>query len=326
MRRNDGFEYEARDLWLGLIVVICVIGVALVAGYQFILKPVLRTSVPFHAEMAEAYGIRAGSEVALAGMSVGKVTDVTLTDNFKIDLALAIEPAYAARLPVDTYIEIGTSLTVGGVLKGARLSLRPGTSTEMLTPNAAIRVQPPVSVGSVVNLLDPTELAQRVHTISKAIEQIAGTLGDVAPELAATIEHTQILTANLSEATGSLPELMGEMQTALNHINSAATVIGARLEKVAGMEGSISGLLHSATRTLDRAEPVLAAAEPVLMASTPALMRLEQSLATLDQLLRQLQGHWLLGGRQPPAENQLPLGFLPNDELYREQSAETAAP
>ncbi|MGV9858727.1 MlaD family protein [Gordonia sp. NPDC003425] len=132
---------RAQILWaVGVVAV-----VALLVGITGVLylKPPGRVTV--HAVMSEAGGIKEGTEVRIAGITVGKVTRVSLgDDNVNVDLSVDQTVALGDQTSLDVRM-----LTVVG---GAYVALLPAGSTPLgAQPIPAQRTSVPYSLSEVLD-------------------------------------------------------------------------------------------------------------------------------------------------------------------------------
>lgn len=94
-------------------------------------------------------GIMNGSDVMLAGVKIGSVTDITL-DKTTFFALLTLNVNNAIKLPKDTRLSILTS----GLLGGKYIAVTPGLSEEILAPNEQIKyTQSPISIESIIGKL-----------------------------------------------------------------------------------------------------------------------------------------------------------------------------
>ena len=87
---------------------------------------------PLLARFNKAEGVMPGTEVRLAGVNVGKVTEQTLDDKFRAVLTLRL--ASSVKLPTDSNAAIQTD----GLLGSKFISLQPGGDEKDLKPGDEI--------------------------------------------------------------------------------------------------------------------------------------------------------------------------------------------
>ncbi|HMA51183.1 MAG TPA: MlaD family protein, partial [Magnetospirillaceae bacterium] len=87
---------------------------------------------PLVARFDKAEGVALGTEVRLAGVTVGKVTDQKLDDNFRAVLTLRL--ADSVKLPADSNATVQTDSLLGAKF----ISLQPGGDDKNLQPGEEI--------------------------------------------------------------------------------------------------------------------------------------------------------------------------------------------
>jgi len=129
-----------------------VAGLVLVVGLGFLVYVLERTEqrsfdgYPLQARFEDAPTLKAGAEVRIAGVAVGRVVRVTL-DIKRYDVLVDFEVAQTVRLPVDSE----ALLSFDGVLGDGIVVLRPGQETTVL--QSGERVRRTVSPVNVVDQL-----------------------------------------------------------------------------------------------------------------------------------------------------------------------------
>jgi phospholipid/cholesterol/gamma-HCH transport system substrate-binding protein len=102
------------------------------------------TRYELHARFAHVGALRPGAAVSIAGVPVGRVRALRLTDNVA-DTALEIDPS--VRIPADSIASIRTL----GLLGETYIAIEPGGDDHALTPGARVRQTEPAV--DVVDLL-----------------------------------------------------------------------------------------------------------------------------------------------------------------------------
>ena len=123
-------QEENRNILIGAGVLL-----ALVAGLVAVHVNSAREKTagyPVTARFDKAEGVAVGTEVRLAGVSVGKVTRQVLDDNFRAVLTLQLDNT--VKLPTDSNAVIQTEALLGGKF----IALQPGGDEKNLQPGGEI--------------------------------------------------------------------------------------------------------------------------------------------------------------------------------------------
>ncbi|UEA57912.1 MlaD family protein [Gordonia otitidis] len=138
---RDQVSHRAEMLWaVGIVIVIAVL--VAVCGVLYLSPPGRET---VRAVMSESGGIKSGTEVRIAGVTVGKVTDVALSDD-KVDVTLSVDRT--AFLGDQTSLDVRMLTVVGG----AYVALLPSGSKPLgdrVIP--ASRTSVPYSISEVLD-------------------------------------------------------------------------------------------------------------------------------------------------------------------------------
>jgi phospholipid/cholesterol/gamma-HCH transport system substrate-binding protein len=185
---------------LVLVFAAMVIGILSILNTSLFAKP----KATYFAEFPDAGGVTAGSDVLLAGVSIGQVTDVKLASNGNALVQLAVNPEVVlprkliAILP-SSFISIGDrqillqplrnqsgnysindqSDPIPGQLKGPLEDILPNTDATMEELNK--------TMASFRTLLEDKELRQGLVAIMKSGEQTSTKFGKLADNLNTTL-------------------------------------------------------------------------------------------------------------------------------------------
>jgi phospholipid/cholesterol/gamma-HCH transport system substrate-binding protein len=123
---------ERAEILAGAAVLAVAVGFAVYAaqGAGLVQAP---ETYPLTASFRSVEGITVGSDVRLAGVKVGTITDLTLNpETFFADASLSVRDD--VLLPVDSTILVSSE----GLLGGSFIELLPGGALETLEPGAEI--------------------------------------------------------------------------------------------------------------------------------------------------------------------------------------------
>lgn len=285
---------EGRERNLELLVGSFVIGTMLLAGAWVLNNAWLQGAfTPMHhytLELDDGVGLGVGTRVTIAGMEVGRVTDVALTPERRVRVAMEIESRHARHVLVDSVGNASLTLT------GKVVTIGPGSpGAEPLADGG------PLVSGTNFDILKTVEEMDLVQNIER-IEAILGDLTDLAGRM-------NLGEGRVPEAVDALLSLVEDLQagrgTVGRLLKDDATIedINAALAAVDRMAGSIEGAaaaLQQTTPGLDKAAgAVVVGAGSVEGASTAlgrtatgidgSLARLSTSLDRLDAGLGEME-------------------------------------
>jgi phospholipid/cholesterol/gamma-HCH transport system substrate-binding protein len=264
-------------------VVIGAIGLALIAAllwasFNVDKLPFIGGGPVYSAAFSEAGGIKPGDEVAVAGVSVGKVTGVDLEgDHVRVSFEIKGGP----QLGADT----GASIRVKTVLGTMYLALQPSGPGQLdaaheiplsRTVSAYDVVDAFSQLTTTVNQIDTTQLATALNTISGAFQnspadvkaslqglsRLSQTISSRDAALNQLLAHADSVSSVLSERSDQLTTLIDDGNLLLQEIEARREVIHELLVNTSSLAVQLSGLVADDRATigpaLDHLHAVLA--------------------------------------------------------------------
>jgi phospholipid/cholesterol/gamma-HCH transport system substrate-binding protein len=243
-----------------------------------------------------------GNEVMVSGRSVGKVSELRLTDDNQALVVMKIDDPEYRPLHAGTVARV-RQVGLSGVANRF-VELTPGRPTSRELPDGATLgtsdTRPIVDLDAVLNALDPRTRGNLQRVIRLSSSAVAGRSAQANRALG-------YLNPALSQVSG-LAEELGRDEVALRElVASAATVSTAvaqregdlegmvtntatALRALAGERGALEDLLARAPGVLNRARPTLARLRRTLAVVRPALRDARPVAAPLARVLRVLPG------------------------------------
>ena len=237
--------------------------------------PLIGGGSTYHADFAEAGGIKANDEVRIAGVRVGKVTGIDLDGNkvkltFKVDTPSKFGPETVAAIKVKT------------LLGAMYLSLEPHGAGQ-LKEDATIPTSRTKSPYNVVQAF--SGLADRAEKINVGeLAKSINTIADLTKDTPVAFQGTLRGLSRLSETVASRNQQIGEL---LQNLNSVSTVLATRDQDIVSLMKNSDILL--------RALVARRAAVHTLLVSTSRFSReltllVQQTRSDLKPALDNLQG------------------------------------
>ncbi|MFE7773268.1 MCE family protein [Streptomyces sp. NPDC057445] len=192
------------------------LGLLTVAAFNADSLPLIGDGETYSAAFSEAGGLKAGDEVRIAGVKVGKVDEVDLDgDHVKVVFRVKGEPGFGTRT--------GAAIRVKTILGAKYLALEPKGSGR-LEPGSEIplnRTTPAYDV--VAAFSDLTTTTEKVDTerLATALDTISTTFEDSPDEVRASIKGLSKISRTVASRDQALREL-------LDHANGVSGVLAAR--------------------------------------------------------------------------------------------------
>jgi phospholipid/cholesterol/gamma-HCH transport system substrate-binding protein len=253
-------KYRAAKLIRAGIIGVVLMLLVIAVGLQPARLISWASSVRYFAVFAEAGGLATGNAVTVAGMKVGSVTDMSLSNG---DIMVTFSVNGKVRLGSQTTGHIKTGTLLGQKV----LSLEPAGEASM-RPGAVI----PLSMTSSPYLLTEavSELTNNVAgtdtaALNGSLETLSSTLDQIAPQLGPAFDGLARMSTALNERDGTLGELLKygsdvaeilatrsqQVNTLILNANDLVAVLAARRQAIVGLLANtsavakqLSGLVH----------------------------------------------------------------------------------
>jgi phospholipid/cholesterol/gamma-HCH transport system substrate-binding protein len=264
-----------------------VIGLALTVAMFSDDLPIIGGGTSYSAEFSEAAGLGADDEVRIAGVKVGKVTDVELSGS-NVMVTFKVKDAWVGD-------RTAAAIKIKNVLGQKYLSLEPD-GREVLDPSTPIpraRTVAPYDVleafrglAETTNAIDTTQLAQSFEVISQTfgdtpddvkgaltgLQQLSTTISSRDQQLATLLSNTRKISDTLADRDAEVVKLLQDGNLLLAEINNRRAAISTLLTGTQALAKELSGLVADNQKQLG---PVLTSLDQL----TGMLQRNQDALA-----------------------------------------------
>lgn len=291
--------------------------------------PYIGGGTSYSADFTEAAGLRAGNEVRVAGVKVGKVTGVSL-DGAKVKVTFKVR---------HTWIGDASTAAIGiKTLLGEKYLAVDPLGSRKQDPHQRIpksRTTSPYDVtqafeglGKTLGAIDTQQLATSFQTISDTFKDTPGSVHSAATglsalsqtissrdaQLAQLLTGSKQLTQTLADQNGHFQTLISDGDLLLGEIEKRRTAIHGLLTGTQDLSTQLSGLVADNNKQLG---PTLDALDRVTAVLLTNQTSLDQALALAGPYYRVIgntigNGHWFdnyLCGLLP--DSYLPAGTPP---------------
>lgn len=191
-----------------------VIAALLVAAFRADRLPLIGGGDTYYAEFAEAGGLRNGSEVRVAGVSVGKVTGIELDgDAVRVEMLINTD----ADLGRDT----GAKIQVRTLLGAMYVALEPAGPGELAAGDVipVSRTEAPYDVVQAFSDLSRTTGAIDQENLAEALNEIALLSGTIPEEFGAALGGLSRVSTTLSARDQEITDLLQGLERAMAVLN-----------------------------------------------------------------------------------------------------------
>ncbi|MBP2322440.1 phospholipid/cholesterol/gamma-HCH transport system substrate-binding protein [Kibdelosporangium banguiense] len=246
-----------------------VIALALLAAVYSDDLPIIGGGTTYQAQFSEAAGIKPTDEVRIAGVKVGKVTDVDLVGD-SVLVSFKVKDAWVGD-------RTRAAIKIKTLLGQKFLSLEPDGST-VLDPGKPIprnRTLAPYDVleafrglAETVDAVDTPQLAKSFEVLSQTFsntpDNVKGALDGLSAlsktvssrdqELAKLLDNTAKITQTLADRDAEVQKLLEDGNKLLDEVRKRKQAISALLDGTKKLSAELKGLVDDNAKQLD---PVL---------------------------------------------------------------------
>jgi phospholipid/cholesterol/gamma-HCH transport system substrate-binding protein len=288
---------RAREVWVGLIVIIALAGliglVSMATSGPGFLAPQRTINVVFR----DGQGIRIGSTVRVAGLDTGNVVDVDLVEVEGLLCArvkISLPSSLVKKLRQDVKVSIVPALT--GMSHVNVLSM--GRSAVALVPGQSI---PGVETSFFDPIIEQVGLGpvERGH-LSHTIAEVRQTVDSIGPRLRQMLGSLQETTTNLRDMSDSIrpavESTVGQVEDLTRKLNSNSPRIQNIIVRTEALAGEAQGYLadnrENLKQTVASTRDLLSSANDIVTTNRPKVERVldgvEVTRARADHVLYQV--------------------------------------
>ncbi len=251
---NDEGNERGRKLRVGVFVLI---GLAAFLGMIYALGARARLFEPrftVSAEFTEVGGLVEGATVRLAGVQIGRVSDVRLPSQpgGKVRVDMTIARQFGDRVRKDSVARIETQ----GLLGDRIVEISVGTAAAPpVRPNDLLVSTDPFDIGRMMS--ESAQVVKNIGTLADGLRETARTLNQskLIEDAAATVQSARKITDQVGRIVGEVERgkgwahvLVYEEPVALRRVNELVTATQSLLDRVQRGEGAV-GVLTSEQST-----------------------------------------------------------------------------
>jgi len=273
-------SFQSRNPVPIALVGIAVLALAFIAALNSEDLPVIGGGTTYSADFSEASGLQKDNDVRIAGVKVGKVSDIAL-DGDKVKVSFKVKDAWLGDRTT-------AAIKIKTLLGQKYLSLDP-EGEKTLNPGTAIprdRTMAPYDVldafrglSETVDNIDTKQLAQSFDTISQTFantpEDVKGALSGLS-KLSDTIASRDQQLSNLLSNTREVSQTLVDRDTEVQKLISDGNLL---LDEVSRREQAITALLDGSRELATQLQGLIDDNEK----------QLDPVLTSLDQLTSMLQ-------------------------------------
>jgi phospholipid/cholesterol/gamma-HCH transport system substrate-binding protein len=268
------------------VVGILVVVLAVIAAFSYDKLPFIKGTTDYSAYFAEAGGIKAGSDVRVSGLSVGRVSGVKL-EGTKVLVDFTVRDG--VELGDRTEAAIKTETVLGNKM----LEITPRGDGRLDGTIPLERTKSPYDLPTALGDLTTTISALDTTQLSSALTTLADTFSDTPPDLRIALEGVARFSDTLNTRDAQLRNLLADANkvTAVlgkrsDQIASLVVNTNALLSEILSQRDSVDALMNNLTAVSAQISGLVADNQAQLK---PALDKVNGVLSILDNRKQELQ-------------------------------------
>lgn len=310
-------ETRANHLWVGAVTLVLLIGLAAcIVWIARLNQGSVNEYDIFYAQSVS--GLASGSQVAYAGVPVGQVVNITLSEDDPEFVRVRISVKDEVPILVGTTATIQSSFTgVSTILLDGARGGAPAISCETtacpegrpvippkdgginaLLNNAPLLLERLATLTENLNILLGPENQEQISGILANTNRMSGELADAAPQLEATLAELQVTLREAGEALDAFETVTQSTDQLINEEGAALA------QDLRGTLRSANDAAAALAATLNDARPAARALrESTLPAAEATLQDLRSTSRSLRSITEQIENQGagsLIGGQKLP--------------------------
>lgn len=294
--RRGGAVAQFRDMNPVPIGVVSVVVLLLLLVLSFNLNKLPFTSGrTYSAAFAEAAGLRSGDQVEVGGVSVGKVTGVSL-EGTHVRVGFRLTNSSVHLGPQTT-----ASIQIATLLGNKYVALQPqgsgdwpsGREIPIAHTASPYDIEPALqNLSTTVGHIHTKQLATALNTLATTfrnspagvrstldgLSRLSRTIASRDAELSTLLQHTSAVTGVLAQRRQQFTQILGDGDNLLRELDRRRQVINQLLVNTSSLATQLTGLVHDNQATL----------RPMLNHLHGVLTTLSSNQDNLDQIIKGL--------------------------------------
>lgn len=245
-----------------------------------------RRNYEYFAQFDSAKDVSVGMSITFRGFTIGRVTDITLTEENDVNVGFTIQEEYIDRVTADSIIQVVSNPLGGGEIlfhqgREPTPPLAEGSQIPIYQSKQGLRLR---EENRVIVLRDADPIAQilgQIDPILTNVDRVLVSVVDLADEIQLTLEGSA--SGPVAEALASVEGTLAELQGTVVRVNNVIDQTTLQIDELLLDAQEITGNLQQTSEVL---------ADPTGL--IPTLLAPQGSIATLldddNALYLQIEG------------------------------------
>jgi len=287
-------SYSARERLVGVFVLAAILLLFLVLAFNRQTKDFFEAKFTLHAVISDAQGVSVDTPVMVYGLQVGKVSDLSLSQDNRIAVTMRIQERFHRLIRTDSTAEISKLSVIGN----AAITIKAGSPDKpMIANDAELVLAQPMSVDQMMAQVQPVLL-----DVKSTLSQINTLTHSISPDdLNAVVKNLASVTGNLKVITGEFasPQGTANTQAAVQNLAGTLKEMQARLAEIQPLiknanaaSADMPALLSQTRKLVSQLNTTMGTVNYQMQALPDMVGRTRQILDQTDTTLQAIQNTW----------------------------------
>ncbi|RMG96896.1 MAG: MCE family protein [Deltaproteobacteria bacterium] len=259
----------------------------------------------FHVVVPDAQGLSPGAPVKLKGIVVGRVDEITLSDDDQVDVSFYVDGDVRDRIREGTRVRIDTPPAIGTFLGTAALALDLGPQgNQVLEDEATLPADPPLTLAGLLSEFGDDPAANDVRRLLSGLADLVQVLADEEKGIRTLIVESAALMATVRNPSHTIGRMMtdegdlyvrairllGDLETAVGRTGPLARKASHLMDEVEGTLDRAEGAVGKAEGTFGRTDDVMRTAKTAMVNLDRSVQSFSKATAELRKLIGEMKG------------------------------------
>ncbi|PLY00265.1 MAG: MCE family protein [Desulfuromonas sp.] len=304
MYSESDSRFKGLEFKVGLFIVVSLLGLVAVLAFLAIENDLFASRYLLQFTVEKGTGFNQGMPVKLSGFRIGRLGEIRLNDQARVDILMDIDSEYARWIREDSVARLVNEGLVGDSI----IEIDAGSSSSPeLKDGETIRFEHTKTLEEHVN-----DIATKVQPVLLEVRDIIGYVADPEGDFKQSLRNINQLTHELQGTRGRVDSLLDATSTDISSLLKQANQTFSSLDSILGQaEDDIPQILQRVDATLENLQTIttdVRVAAGQVMPRVPGIVdSADQVIEEAGELVESANNMWLFSKDEPqPVPTVLP--------------------
>ena len=296
-------RFQHLETKVGIFLAVSLIGLVAVLGYLAVENDLFTSQYQLTFTVDKGTGFSPGMPVKLSGFRIGRIDDIRLNDDARVNIRMDIDQEYSRWIHQDSVARLVNEGLVGDAI----IEITAGSSkSPELNDGDRIRFEASKSLDEHVN-----DIADKIQPVLLEVRDIIGYIADPGGDFKQSLKNINHLTGELQGTRGRIDKLLDATSTdigaLLKQANQTFSSLDETLKRVdtilVAAEGDVPQILEKVDTTMTNLEKIsvdLRSASDKVMPRLPGIVdNADKVIEGAGTLVDSANNMWLFSSDEP---------------------------